>query len=274
MNNVPFSSRVLGILLGGVLLLSLGEGVYSFRLSNRLTELERSLSSALNSRSQTIQKLSQRMDEAEARNVNLQREVASTKDHLGMTHGELQKTSQVAFRLAKQQKESSETLGGLSSDVVGVKQEVSHAKEELASARSDWQRVIGDLGVQSDMIAHNRSELEELKLRGERDYYEFYLRKSKRPERVANIAMALKKTDVKRQKYTLTLVADDRTIEKKDKTANEPVQFYQERYRQPTEIVVNQIYSDHIVGYLSVPKKKEVRSTGTTPGPENTKTGS
>jgi hypothetical protein len=119
--------------------------------------------------------------------------------------------------------------------------------------------VVGDLGVQSDLIARNHDEIQELRLRGERDYVEFDIRKSKDPERVGSIGIALRKTDAKRQRFTINLIADDRTIEKRDRTVNEPVQFYQAGYRQTSEIVVNQIYKDRIVGYVSVPKKKEGR---------------
>jgi hypothetical protein len=55
------------------------------------------------------------------------------------------------------------------------------------------------------------------------------------------------------------LIADDRQIEKKDKNSNEPVQFYQQGYRQPSEIVVNQIYRDRIVGYIAIPKRATTR---------------
>ena len=66
---------------------------------------------------------------------------------------------------------------------------------------------------------------------------------------------------MKRQKYTVYLTADDRTIEKKDKTAFEPVQFYMMNQRQPTEIVVQQIFKDRIVGYVSTPHNTEERSS-------------
>ena len=98
---------------------------------------------------------------------------------------------------------------------------------------------------------------------GAREYFEFDLRKAKRPARIGPVSLHLRKTDVKRQKYTLHLIADDRTIEKKDKTANEPVQFYQDGFRLPTEIVVNQIYKDRIVGYVSVPRQREGRAAQT-----------
>ena len=88
---------------------------------------------------------------------------------------------------------------------------------------------------------------------------------------MGNIAINLKKVDAKRQRFTLNLIADDHNIEKKDKTLNEPVQFYMAGYRQPSEIVVNQIYKDRIQGYLSVPKKKEGRSSMSEAGPDNSK---
>ena len=119
------------------------------------------------------------------------------------------------------------------------------------------QRAFGDLGVQSGLIARNRDELAELKLRGDRDYIEFDLRKSDEPQKYGGgIPLQLKKTDVKRQKYTVDLLADDLTIEKKDKNTNEPVQFYQQGFRVPSEIVVNEIHKDRIVGYISVPKQR------------------
>ena len=112
-------------------------------------------------------------------------------------------------------------------------------------------------------MATNRNELAELRLRGERDYFEFDLRKTKQPQKyTGGVALQLKKTDVKRQKYTVDLIADDRRIEKKDKNTNEPVQFYQQGQRVPAEIVVNQILKDRIVGYISMPKVKESRVSG------------
>lgn len=286
--NMTTTSRMSWILLGVLLFLSLGEGLYTLRLGNRLTEVGNRLESTVSVQGETIQKLARGFSEADERFAGLQKDIGSTRKRLGTAQAELQRTRQLSSQLAQQHKETKETaeqlasqlgqlqqeqavtkgtVGNLSSDVSGVKQEVSLTKEELASTRSDLQRVVGDLGVQSGLIARNRDDLAELRLRGERDYYEFDLRKIKQPQLFGTVALALQKTDVKRQKYTLRLVADDRTIEKKDKTVNEPVQFYQNGYRQPTEIVVNQIYKDRIVGYVSVPKQKEARSAAAASGP-------
>ena len=263
-------------------LMALGLGglfLYTRRLEDRVAGIQAKLESALNSHGEQLEQLSGRLEQGDTRDTELRGQIDVAQDRLGKTQGELQRTRQAAAELAKQQKEQKDTaqqmvgqlgqlqqeqtvtkgtVGNLTTEVGGVRTEVKTTQEQLAATRSELQRVIGDLGVQSDLIAHNRGELEELKARGERDYVEFDVRKGGR-QRVGNLFVELKKTDVKRQRYTLNLTADDRTIEKKDKTVFEPVQFYQEGLRQPTEVVVNQILKDRIVGYISAPKRKEAR---------------
>ena len=69
----------------------------------------------------------------------------------------------------------------------------------------------------------------------------------------------LRKTDPKKNKYTVDVMADDKLSEKKDKGINEPVQFYTSKAKQPYEIVVNQVGKDQIVGYLTTPKEQATR---------------
>ena len=113
---------------------------------------------------------------------------------------------------------------------------------------------VGDLGVQSGLIARSQEELEQLKHSGDRNIFEIHLTKSKTLSHVGPIQLALTKTDPKKFKYTVTVVADDKTIEKKDKTADEPVQFYIKGVPRPYEIVVFDVTKDKINGYLSTPK--------------------
>ena len=68
------------------------------------------------------------------------------------------------------------------------------------------------------------------------------------------MSLKLKKTDTKRHKYSIELLADDRVVEKKDRYVNEPVQFYLSRAKHPYELVVNEVGKDKIVGYLAIPK--------------------
>jgi chromosome segregation ATPase len=276
------SPRAVTVLLPLALVIGAADGFYAYRTMKTQETV------ATQHRAE-IERLSQNLDKARENYSDLQGEMTFTKDRLGVTQVELRKAQQGSAKLAHQQQaaakqldsqlgdlkqqqaETQGTVGSLSTDVAGVKTDLGSAKEQISSTRTDLQRVVGDLGVQSGLIARNSSELEELRRLGERDYYEFTLGKTKRPERVGNIAINLKKVDAKRQRFTLNLVADDHSIEKKDKTLNEPVQFYMAGYRQPSEIVVNQIYKDRIQGYLSVPKKKEGRSSLSEAGPDNSK---
>jgi chromosome segregation ATPase len=148
----------------------------------------------------------------------------------------------------------------VSGDVSSVKGEVASTKAELEKTIADLKRTNGDLGVQSGLIATNGRELAALKALGERNYTEFNLAKTKTPQRVGDITLLLKKTDPKKNRYTVEVQADDKITEKKDKGVNEPVQFYVAKARQPYELVVNTVKKDVIVGYLSAPKNQVARN--------------
>ncbi len=145
-------------------------------------------------------------------------------------------------------------IGEVSTEVGTVKTDLSSTKAELDKTIASLKSVSGDLGVQSGLIATNGKELAALKALGERNYFEFNLRKMKQPQRVGDIMLQLKKADQKRNRYTVDITADDKRVEKKDKGVNEPVQFYTSKARQPYELVVNEVKKDVIVGYLATPK--------------------
>jgi hypothetical protein len=155
---------------------------------------------------------------------------------------------------------TSAKVGEVTTEVGTVKTEVAANKAELDKTTSDLKRATGDLGVQSGLIATNSKELSALKALGERNYFEFNLVRSKKPQRVGDITILLKKADLKKNLYTIELVADDKKVEKKDKSVNEPLQFYVSKApRQPYEIVVNDVKKDRIAGYLSTPKVQQAR---------------
>ena len=173
-----------------------------------------------------------------------------------------EQSEQLSSQLVELQKDSEtkstqveEKLSGIQGDVGTVKTEVAATKTELDKTITDLRRVNGDMGVMSGLIATNASELEALKKLGERDYFEFTLNKNAQtPQKVGSILLALKKSDQKRSRYTLDVIADDRRIEKKDRSMNEPVQFYTSQARTPFEVVINDVGKDKVSGYLSVPK--------------------
>ncbi len=196
-------------------------------------------------------------------------------------------SSQLAKRLDEQQKQVGDQLtqlqdatttasaklndvttdvNGVKTDVTGVKGDVSSVKADVATTQaelektgSDLKRAVGDMGVMSGLIATNSKDLGALRELGERNYFEFDLSKHQMTKKVGDVTLTLKKSDPKRNRYTVAILADDKQVEKRDKTVNEPVQLYVSDNRQPYEIVVNQIKKDEIVGYLSTPKVKMAR---------------
>jgi vacuolar-type H+-ATPase subunit I/STV1 len=154
---------------------------------------------------------------------------------------------------------ASERIEGVSGDVTAVKSEVESAKTEIQNTIAELKRARGDMGEMSGLIATNGRELQALRELGERNYFEFNIRKTKDFQKVGDVLLKLKKVDVKKNKFNLDLVADDKTVEKKDRTINEPLQFYTARARQPYELVVNEVQKDQIIGYLSTPKVSQAR---------------
>jgi hypothetical protein len=199
-------------------------------------------------------------DEANARASEraLAKQVGMTEEQLARRTADLQRQQRAAeSRLTEQ----SQQLGQVSGEVAGVKGEVAGVKGDVGTVRTDLEttkgkleRAIGDLGQQSGLIARTRDDLEYLKHKGDRNYYEFTLHKSKSSTPVSTVSLQLKKTDPKRGKFTLNVIADDRTIEKKDKTIYEPLQFYTGRNRSLYELVVFTVEKNKVSGYVSTPK--------------------
>lgn len=142
----------------------------------------------------------------------------------------------------------------VSTDVSTVKTAAASTQEGLDKTSAELKRVIGDMGTMSGLIATNADELKILRTLGERNYVEFDLSKRQGGQKVGDTMISLKASDPKHNRYTVEVVADDQKVQKRDKTVNEPVQFYTTRSKQPFELVVNQVKKDEIVGYLSVPK--------------------
>jgi len=166
-----------------------------------------------------------------------------------------------AINAVKQTADTATTqIATVSSDVGNVKSDVQNTKSQLDQTISTLKRATGELDSHSSLIATNGKELQALKELGERNYSEFTIVKSKKPTRVADVLVELKKVDPKRNKFTIAITADDKTVEKKDRNLNEPIQFYTLKARQPDEIVINQVKKDTIVGYLATPKVQSSRS--------------
>ena len=143
---------------------------------------------------------------------------------------------------------------GVATEVGSVKSDIASTKNDLEVTKAKLERTIGDLGLQSGLIARTRDDLEVLKHKGDRNYYEFSLQKGAHPVPVSTISLQLKKADAKKNRFTLSVLADDKTIEKKDRNAFEPLQFYTGKDRLLYELVVNSVEKNKVSGYLATPK--------------------
>ncbi len=146
-------------------------------------------------------------------------------------------------------------INDVTADIATIKNEVASTRFELEQTVSELKRVTGDLGVQSGYIATNARQLQALKQLGERNYFDFHIERTGKPQRVGDISIILRKTDAKHNKYTVEVLAGDTKTEKKEKNINEPVQFYVAKAQRPFEIVVNEVAKDYVIGYLSAPKE-------------------
>lgn len=229
-----------------------------YGLKTRLDALEQKEQALEASQAETLSRL--RATSSEFRQA-LSSEVGTTKQELAKRAAELEKAQKAAAaKLSAEQNQQGQQIAAVSGEVSGVKSQVSTAETAIAKTQTDLQatnqkleRAMGDLGVQSGLIAHNSSELDMLKRKGERNYYDFTLQKNAKTP-VSTVSLQLKKVDPKKSRFTVNVIADDRTIEKKDRTIGEPLQFYTGRDHLLYEVVVFNASKNSITGYLATPK--------------------
>ena len=260
------------VVIGVLVILAVAQGIVYHQLGVARSTTESQIAQL----KENGQKLERRLDvgdERAASNHNsLKGELMVTREKLGMTEKDLTRARSLAQQLSEEQKRASAQIGQVGQQVSSLREEstakigavagdVSTAKTDIASTRKDLEQTkvqlmtaIGDITKANTLIARNHDELLELRRRGERNYTEFDLGKEKQPRRVGDISLLLKKTDPKKQTYTVELIAEDSRTEKKDRGVYEPVQFYMGRTRNLYELVVNKIDKDRIKGYLATPK--------------------
>ena len=240
-------------------ILFVAAAVYGYVTTHQRVE---KLTRDLNDSKAQVSELQKRMASAEAEEETLGQRLGMTKKELAERAAELQAQQKAAeTRLESEEQAQKEQIGKVSGEVAGVKTDVGGVKTDVASTKADLeatkqklQSTIGDLGIQSGLIATTRSDLEVLKHKGDRNYYEFTLLKGAKPQPVATVSLQLKSADAKRGKFTMNVTSDDKTIEKKDRNIAEPIQFYSGREHLLFEVVVWTVDKKKATGYLTTPK--------------------
>jgi hypothetical protein len=257
-----------GALLGAIavaVLAAVAGLIWSSSISGRVTVQQAELTEA---RQENVRLA------AELRETNARLRVATEElgSSLGLTQKQMDSKAQEILRreqaaeinserLEASQKQTAQQVSAVSSevsnvktDVGGVKSDVAKTQSQLATALSQLESVKGDLSDHGSLIARNHDELELLKHKGDRNFYEFTLAKNDRKP-VGTVSLELKKADPKKNTFSLIVYSDDKPVNKKDKGVNEPLQFYSGKDPMLFEVVINAVNSkNQITGYLSVPK--------------------
>ncbi|PYU03118.1 MAG: hypothetical protein DMG34_14080 [Acidobacteria bacterium] len=248
--------------LGALSLLGLGVG---WSAINHANSVEQSTQAALKQQNDA---LGQRVAKAEDTNQQLQSDLKVVTGKLNVTQSELisarkqnkaavvnytKKLDELGTNVNAQlaTKASSDDVSKLGGDVTGVKTDLEGTKNSIQMARSEM----------GTLIARNHDEIDQLRRMGQRDYYEFTVTRKAGAQKVGSIQVELKDTNIKKNQYTINVLADDKNFEKKNRSVNEPIFFYTGGTRQAVELVINKVSKTTATGYLSVPKSATTTAT-------------
>jgi hypothetical protein len=241
--------------LGALSLLGLGVG---WSAINHANSVEKSTQTALK---QQDDSLGQRLSKTEEENQQLQSDLKVVTDKLNVTKADLiaarkqnklaamtygKKLNELGSNVNAQlaTKASSDDVNKLGGDVTGVKTDLDATKNSIQMARSEM----------GTLIARNHDEIDQLRRMGQRDYYEFTVTRKAGAQKVGTIQVQLRDTNTKKNQFTINVLADDQSFEKKNRSVNEPIFFYTGGTRQAVELVINKVSKSTATGYLSVPK--------------------
>ena len=265
--NNPGTPRWVGLavgLLGGISLLSLGVG---WSALNQSKSIEQTTQASVK---QSNDALAQRLAKEDEINQQLQSDLKVVTDKLNVTHADLvaarnqnknattavdQKVTTLATSVKAElaTKANADDVNKLNGDVNGVKTDLDATKNSIQMARSEM----------GTLIARNHDEIDQLRRMGQRDYFEFTVQRKGGATKVGSIQIELKDTNTKKNRYTINVLADDNSFEKKDRSVNEPIFFYTGGTRAALELVVNKVTKTTATGYLSVPKAAGATSAST-----------
>ncbi|HSC45958.1 MAG TPA: hypothetical protein VLC94_09010 [Candidatus Acidoferrum sp.] len=241
--------------LGALSLVGLGVG---WSALNHANSIEQSTQAALKTQNDA---LSQRLAKSEDTNQQLESDLKVVTDKLNVTQSDLiaarKQTKAAAATYNKKLQEfgtnvnqqlstkaSADDVNKLGTDVTGVKGDLDATKNSIQMARTEF----------GTLVARNHDEIDQLRRMGQRDYFEFTVTRKAGAQKVGSIQVQLKDTNLKKNQFTIDVLADDKNFEKKNRSVNEPIFFYTGGSRQPMELVVNKVSKTTASGYLSVPK--------------------
>lgn len=253
----PGTPRWVGLtlgILGGLSVIGLGIGWSALNQAKNLeqaTVASKQANEALNQRLAKEDEMNQQLRSdlrviADKQNVTQGELITAHKQDKNATHAVDQKVDSLATSMKAELagKASADDLTKLSGDVTGVKGDLDATKSSIQMARSEM----------GTLIARNHDEIDQLRRTGQRDYFEFTVQRKSGATKVGSIQLVLKDTNPRKNQYTMNVLADDNSFEKKNRSVNEPIFFYTGGSRSALELVVNKVTKTSATGYVSMPK--------------------
>ena len=262
------------IILG---LVAIGGLAFGWNASSKLDSTQQAVTTQVKTMQQSVEQdmtsLKDRLTQSEKTNADLQGDLKVVTDRLKITQGQLKKAREEA---SQQIDATSQKLTALdtsvhtdlatkasSDDLKNVDTKVGGVRTDLDQTTADLKMARSELGT---LIAKNHDQIDELRRLGERDYVEFTIAGKNKPQKVGNVTVELKKVDVKKNQFNVALTAEDKQLEKKNRTVNEPIFFYTNGSKIPEELVINKVDKDKVSGYVSIPKANQQAAAASSSG--------
>src|SRR5260370_903176 len=153
------------------------------------------------------------------------------------TRAESKRMKEIQARIDEQQKKLKDTQDQVAKNRADLEGTLNSTRDELSGS-----------------IAKTHEELVVLQKRGERNYFEFDLTKSKQFQRFGPLTLSLRRADTKHMNYDVAMVVDDNQLSKKRVNLYEPIWIHTENESQPVQVVVNNSGKNFVHGYINPPK--------------------
>src|SRR5215831_1668952 len=244
-----WESRVAGInrwvLIGGVALLLVAGLAFGYGYSQQsavghLTAQQSAATATIDQLQNQVNTVTAKLNDvvaAQQANAQAAEQAAEQKKVTGKRGGPDKRYKELKAQLDGQGKELKDTQDLVAKNRTDLETSLSSTKDELNGS-----------------IAKTHEELVVLQKRGERNYFEFDLSKSKQFQRFGPLTLSLRRTDPKHMNYDMMMVVDDNPLAKKHVNLYEPIWIHTESEGQPVQVVVNKISKNFVHGYISAPK--------------------
>lgn len=247
---------LLVLVLIGVAGYSYQSGVRERARTNEVTAANETLNASLNQLQSELQSVTARLNEQKANE-----EARRSSTPVGSAAPKAIRTAKARVTPAKPQLDP--RVSQLQDQVADQQKQLASTQDQLARARDELQGKLDSSHDElSGSIARTHDELAALEKKGERNYYEFSLDKSKVFHRVGPVSVSLRKVNFKNKSYDLAMMVDDNQLQKKNVNLYETLSINLADRPQAVELVVNSIGKNEIKGYISEPKYKKSELEG------------